>query len=123
MRVQPHLPSSPLLTTVMSRSGFAFNACSAANSPAPPAPRIKISVLRCSTFMTALDHARQKDESDDNGHRGGDGRQLFLSVAPIEVLDHQDPQSAQQMDREQEDESALGKFHDRLIGPAQKTFE
>src|SRR5437773_12073628 len=46
MRVQPHLPSRPLTTTVIESPGFAWCACSAANSPAPPAPRIRISVCR-----------------------------------------------------------------------------
>src|SRR5229473_6141437 len=44
MRVQPHLPSRPLVATVMSSTGFAAWACSAANSPAPPDPRIRMSV-------------------------------------------------------------------------------
>src|SRR5215213_8504883 len=43
MRVQPHFPSRPLTATVTSSSGAAFFACSAANSPAPPAPRIRMS--------------------------------------------------------------------------------
>src|SRR6266487_6208614 len=51
MRVQPHLPSSPLAATVMSRSGLALNACNAANRPAPPDPRIKISVVRRSMVI------------------------------------------------------------------------
>src|SRR5580704_16656663 len=120
MRVQPHLPSSPLLTMVMSRSGLAFKACSAANRPAPPAPRIRISVLRCSTFMRASKHPRQKYEGDDRRYRRGERRQLLLAVAPIEVLDHQNAQAAEQMNREQKNQPAFGKFHQRLIGPAQE---
>src|SRR5579864_4889222 len=123
MRVQPHLPSKPLLTMVMSRSGLAFWACSAANSPAPPLPRIRMSVLRRSTFMRASEYPRQEYEGDDRGYRGGDGRQLLLSVVPIEILDHQNAQAAEQMNREQEDQTAFGKFHQRLIGPAQKALE
>src|SRR5215204_2180987 len=46
MRVQPHFPSRPLTAIVTSSSGAAFLACSAANSPAPPAPRMRISVER-----------------------------------------------------------------------------
>src|SRR5215212_2068273 len=46
MRVQPHFPSRPLTATVTSSSGAAFFACSAANSPAPPAPRMRMSVER-----------------------------------------------------------------------------
>src|SRR4029077_3074029 len=123
MRVQPHLPSRPLLTMVMSRSGLAFWACSAANSPAPPLPRMRMSVLRCSTFMRASEHPRQEYEGDDGGHRRGDGRQLLLPVAPSEILDHQNAQAAEQMNREQEDETTFGKFHQRLIGPAQEALK
>src|SRR4029077_14615026 len=123
MRVQPHLPSSPLLTMVMSRSGLAFWACNAANSPAPPEPRMRMSVLRRSTFMRASKYPRQENERDDRGHRGGNRRQLLLSVAPIEILDNQNAQAAEKMNREQEDETAFGKFHQRLIGPAQEALK
>src|SRR4051812_39260143 len=44
MRVQPHLPRRPFTATVTSSAGAVFFACSAANSPAPPAPRIRMSV-------------------------------------------------------------------------------
>src|SRR5262249_53952330 len=44
MRVQPHLPSSPLTATVIESDGSALCACSAAKSPAPPEPRIRMSV-------------------------------------------------------------------------------
>src|ERR1700722_569347 len=46
MRVQPHLPSSPLVAMVISRLGSARCACNAANSPAPPEPRIRMSAVR-----------------------------------------------------------------------------
>src|SRR5512141_2906829 len=45
MRVQPHLPSRPLTATVMDNSGFFWCACRAANSPAPPEPSMRMSVL------------------------------------------------------------------------------
>src|ERR1700733_13197425 len=123
MRVQPHLPSNPLLTMVMSRSGLAFCACSAANSPAPPAPRIKMSVLRCSTVMDRSKHLRQEQQRDDGGDRGGDGRELLLAVAPFEIFNHQNPQAAQQMHREQENQTGFGELDRGLIGPAQKAFK
>src|SRR5438045_6257760 len=44
MRVHPHLPSRPLTAIVIASDGSACCACSAANRPAPPAPRIRISV-------------------------------------------------------------------------------
>src|SRR5580700_4777267 len=123
MRVQPHLPSKPLLTMVMSRSGFAFKACSAANNPAPPAPRIRMSVLRCSTFIRPSKHPHQKYEGDDRGHRRCQRRQLLLAVAPVKILDHQNAQAAEQMNREQKDQPAFGKFYQRLIGPAQEALK
>src|SRR5580704_19462265 len=123
MRVQPHLPSRPLLTMVMSRSGLAFKACSAAKRPAPPAPRIRMSVLRCSTFIRPSKHPRQKYKGDDRRYRRRERRQLLLAVAPIEILDHQNAQAAEQMNREQKNQTAFGKFHQRLIGPAQEAFE
>src|SRR5580658_1247915 len=123
MRVQPHLPSKPLLTTVMSRSGLAFKACSAANRPAPPAPRIRMSVLRRSTFIRPSKHTRQEDEGDNRRYRRRERRQLLLAVAPIEVFDHQNTQAAEEMNREQKNKSAFGKLHHRLIGPAQEAFK
>src|SRR5262245_66401715 len=93
MRVQPHLPSRPLLTTVISRSGLALCACSAANSPAPPAPRIKMSVSRRSRVMRSSEHAHQQDKRDDGRYSGRGRRQLLLSIVPIEVLDQEEPQS------------------------------
>src|ERR1700692_4687124 len=99
MRVQPHLPSKPLLTMVMSRSGLPFEACSAANSPAPPAPRIRMSVLRRSTFIRPSKHPRQKYVGDDRRYRRRERRQLLLAVPPIEILDHQNAQAAEQMNR------------------------
>src|SRR5690606_23430448 len=46
MRVQPHLPSRPLTATVIESDGSAWCACKAAKSPAPPEPRIRMSVSR-----------------------------------------------------------------------------
>src|SRR5580700_3160819 len=123
MRVQPHLPSRPLLTMVMSRSGLALCACSAANSPAPPVPRIKMSVCKRSIFMPLSKHAHQKNESDDRRDRRGKRRQLLLPVAPVEVLDHQDAQAAEEVDRQQKDETTFGDLHQRLVAPAQKAVE
>ena len=65
----------------------------------------------------------KKYEGDDRRYRRRERRQLLLAVAPIEVLDHQNAQTAEQMNREQKDQPAFGKFHQRLIGPAQEAFE
>src|SRR5438105_10561649 len=51
MRVQPARPSNPLTTTVTERFGERSAAWSAAQSPAPPAPRIRTSVSTASTIM------------------------------------------------------------------------
>src|SRR5665213_450400 len=123
MRVQPHLPSSPLLAIVMSRSGFAFKACSAANSPAPPEPRIRMSVLRCSTFMPSSKHADKKQEANEDRYRSRNGRELLLAVPPIEILDHQYAQAAEQMHGQQKHQATLGELDQRLIAPMQETIE
>src|SRR5204862_2226476 len=123
MRVQPHFPSRPLVATVTSRSGLALSACSAANRPAPPEPRIKMSVLSRSRLMRASEHARQQKEGDGGRNSGDDGRGLLLSVAPGEVLDHQQPQPAEHVQHEEKYESTFGKLHQRLIAPAQEAFE
>src|SRR5215467_12554741 len=123
MRVQPHLPSRPLLAMVTSRSGLALSACSAANRPAPPEPRIKMSVVRRSRLMRTSEHARQQKEGDGDRESGGDGRSLLLSVAPGKVLDHQQPQPAQHVQHEEKYERAFGELHQRLIAPAQEGFE
>ena len=62
--------------------GIGLQACSAANSPAPPAPRIRMSVLRCSTFMPPSEHPHEEHEGDDRRHRGRERRQLLLAAAP-----------------------------------------
>src|SRR5712692_639720 len=54
MRVQPHLPSSPFTATVIERAGLALCAWSAANSPAPPDPRIRTSVSTDFTLLEPL---------------------------------------------------------------------
>src|SRR5580698_7002914 len=97
MRVQPHLPSRPLVAIVMSRSGLALSACSAANSPAPPEPRIRMSVLRCSTSMAPSKHAGEEDEGDNRRYGGRQCGELLLAVPPGEILDHQHAQAAEQM--------------------------
>src|SRR5262249_24349889 len=103
MRVQPDLPSNPLAATVTSRSGSALSACSAANNPAPPEPRIKMSVARRSTAMRASKHARQQDKSDERRECSRDGRQLFLPIAPSEILDHEHAHASQHVHHEQKD--------------------
>src|SRR5215469_9362757 len=123
MRVQPHFPNRPLVATVTSRSGLALRACSAANRPAPPEPRIKMSVLRRSRGMGSSEQARQQDERDDRRQSGRDRRQLFLFVAPIEILDHQQAQSSQHVHHEKKDETAFGELDQRLIAPAQEAFQ
>src|SRR5499426_1484704 len=121
--VQPHFPSRPLLATVTSRSALALSACSAANRPAPPEPRIKMSVLSRSRVIGSSEQARQQDERDDGRKSGRDRRKRFLFVAPRKILDHQQAHSSQHVHQEEEDETALGNLHQRLIAPAQEAFE
>src|SRR5271166_6499231 len=118
MRVQPHLPSNPLLATVMSRSGSALQACSAANSPAPPEPRIRMSVLsRSSAMPSNLEYTREEQKCDDRRQHRRDGRQLFLLVAPGKVFKQQEPYPPLYMHQQQKYEAAFGKLHQRRIAP------
>src|SRR5574339_771501 len=64
MRVQPHLPSRPFTATVMESSGAALCACSAANSPAPPEPRIRMSLLSSRTGGFGALHLELGEEHD-----------------------------------------------------------
>src|SRR5215475_5418221 len=48
MRVHPDSPSRPLTQMRIATCGLASKACRAANNPAPPLPRIRISVLMTS---------------------------------------------------------------------------
>src|SRR5271166_3938549 len=106
MRVQPHLPSNPLLASVMSRSGSALQACSAANSPAPPEPRIRMSVLSRSSAMF-LEYTREEEKCDDRRQHRRDGRELFLPVAPIKIFEQQEPYPSQHMHQQQKYEAAF----------------
>src|SRR5262249_39240765 len=83
----------------------------------------KMSVARRSTAMRASKHARQQDKSDERRECSRDGRQLFLPIAPSEILDHEHAHASQHVHHEQKDEAAFGKLHQRLIAPAQKLFE
>src|SRR5215471_9861120 len=69
------------------------------------------------------EQARQQDERDDRRQSGRDRRKLFLFIAPRKILDHQHAQSSQQVHHEEKDETAFGKLDQRLIAPAQETFQ
>src|SRR6185436_18580787 len=72
MRVQPHLPSSPFTATVIDSSGATLCACSAANNPAPPEPRIRMSVsARCRRKLLALHQelGGDGDHDEPESHR------------------------------------------------------
>src|SRR5439155_23883821 len=54
MRVHPARPSNPLTATAIDSRGERSAACSAAQRPAPPAPRIRMSVSRLSIVKSAV---------------------------------------------------------------------
>src|SRR3954468_24913291 len=65
MRVQPHLPRSPFTATLIAACGAALCACSAANRPAPPEPRIRMSVSSERTALSEhLDRHRDRDQAE-----------------------------------------------------------
>ena len=66
--------------------GIGLQACSAANSPAPPEPRIRMSVLRRSSSMLSSEDAREKDECDD-------GRQCRRRASRAASVRHASPDS------------------------------
>src|SRR5450631_1126715 len=77
MRVQPHFPSRPFTAMVIDSAGLAACACSAANRPAPPAPRIRMSVsMRRNTFNMSvgkdrLDRLASPLGGSERSERGG----------------------------------------------------
>src|SRR5262249_13923369 len=123
MRVQPHLPMRPLLAMVTSRPGSALSACSAANSPAPPEPRIRISVFSRSSVMRCSERTHEEYERDHRRQRRGERRELLLATVPREILDQQHPHASQHMHDQQEYEAGFGELHQRLIAPAQEAVE
>src|SRR5262245_55743876 len=123
MRVQPHLPTRPLVATVMSSVALAWCACSAANSPAPPEPRIRISVAVRSS-IAILSHG--VDEEAQGNKRGGcDNRhgEPRLPAAPGQVLDGQQAQAAEQMDGKQQQEAGLAHLDERARSPTEEAVE
>ncbi len=82
MRVQPDLPSSPLTATVIFNDGSALCACSAANSPAPPAPRIRISVSARLHALTPIDASAAARRVRGRPHR-------VVAAAPVRIHRHQ----------------------------------
>src|SRR5947209_13748260 len=102
MRVQPHLPSRPLTAIVTSRSGAARLACSAANSPAPPAPRIRTSVSSWFMARRRGGGGRSLRRADAGEDRVAPRRRIALHAA-IEraaVRIHRDHQRAEALDAE-----------------------
>src|SRR5688572_29947814 len=90
MRVQPHLPSSPFTATVTASSGAALCACNAANRPAPPEPRIRMSVSSCRTWEFLAPH--QKLGGQDDGHQSEAGEvEKRLRVDEENASDQQHP--------------------------------
>src|SRR4051794_20764029 len=87
MRVQPHLPSNPLTAIVTSSSGAAFLACKAANSPAPPAPRMRMSVSRLSITDGSRLDVLAAEATRILGEPGVGGVALRLSIgSELEIL-------------------------------------
>src|SRR6516164_238831 len=74
-------------------------------------------------FHDFSEHTHQKSEGDDGRQGRGQGGYLLLAFAPVEILDHQNAQSAEEMHGEQKHECDFGGFDQRLIAPAQKAFQ
>src|SRR5262252_3903613 len=78
MRVQPHLPSRPFTATVTERSGRARFACSAAKRPAPPLPRMRMSV-RALLTPRAVDPSGARLQGEEAREIRGAVRALHLA--------------------------------------------
>src|SRR5208282_961777 len=78
---------------------------------------------------TLESHGRSSEHSHEeyrcHDHRNSDrqGRELLLPSRPRQVLDQQQTQASQEMNRKEEYETAFGKLHDRPVGPAQKALQ
>lgn len=81
--MQPARPSNPLTTTVTDRCGERSAACRAAQSPAPPAPRIRRSVSRMSMARSAATIApgRVRAQSAEAPSAGGRLGQVVEALA------------------------------------------
>src|SRR5687767_13847817 len=82
MRVQPHLPRSPFTATVMERLGSAWFACSAANRPAPPEPRIRMSVFSRRMCINIYHRGTEKKENTNEIHVR---LEHMVSPGPMEI--------------------------------------
>src|SRR5919199_5872970 len=103
MRVQPHLPSRPFTGIVTSSSGAAFLACSAAKSPAPPAPRIRMSVSSLSKPPPRSPSLAGSLLRPDAGQYGRAPRRDFVLHAGIKraaMCVHADQQRPEALDAE-----------------------
>src|SRR3954464_6566370 len=70
MRVQPHLPRSPFTATAIAAWGAALCVCRAATRPAPPEPRIRMSVSSERTAPSEhLDRHRNRDQAEPGDAR------------------------------------------------------
>src|SRR5471032_2851613 len=97
MRVQPHFPSRPLTATVIDSEGSALWACSAANRPAPPEPRIRMSVEICFIARRSrLLHAKFRKR----GRAALLGVALHLRVQAAAMAVHGDDQRPEALDAE-----------------------
>src|SRR6056297_2195615 len=126
MRVQPLLPIRPLTASVTFVPwGAVCLACNAANSPAPPVPRIRISVsCRSMSFVVNMSY-RLQEESCGNQERPGHRRgcPCLLRRAPGQPFERQKAQAAEKMHREQKNEAEFGCLDNRHVGQSEKGIQ
>ena len=122
MRVQPDLPSSPLLATVMSRSGSACSACSAANSPAPPEPRIRMSVLRRSS-MGSRRAEKERDGCRRRHRRDTERHQLLLPARHGRFSIRSTRRPPSRCTASRNSRAGLGKFDRGVLRPRENAVE
>src|SRR5262245_35931441 len=88
MRVHPARPRSPFTTTVTESFGSRSAACSAAHSPAPPAPRIRMS-LSTTSVTRRMVGSRELDDFVGAGGRLPEAAHRERRKPPVNLAEPQ----------------------------------
>src|SRR5712692_1308070 len=109
MRVQPLCPSSPFTAITIFRRGSRSWACSAASSPAPPAPRIRMSVSSCSSIkeLQIPERLDPPIRPDHPGERQNHRARACRGSPDPAVVENDIPQSVQSMIERHEEEGDI----------------
>ena len=107
MRVQPLLPSSPLVAIVTLQIGVCAVGVQRGEEPGAAGAEDQNVGLESFQRHRILQGPREKDECDDGRYCRRERRQLLLSVMPFQVFQYQQPQATQHMQQQQEYETTF----------------